>query len=372
VKSKWEYREEAEQLDQAIKTLDENIREMKKQNNNSQSSQSSQPSELNELYTKVSALRDARRDYAKVLGYGLVFKGIRERLASELHSPIVRKFTRRSVFINALDDTWSADLIFLPNKDEGYKGMLTVIDCFSKYGWAIPVKSKTNKELVEAFKTIFKTSSRKPKRLWTDRGKEFYGVDFRAFLTRNNIKLYSTESELKAVIIERWNRTLKEKMYRKFTELTTDAATDAATDADSSGSQQWLHLIPTIVDEYNNTTHSSHKMTPVEASKPENESVVKQRLHAKMKKYTSKPPKFAVGDKVRIYSYKYTFDKGYKKNYTDEVFEVSTVHPTVPWTYSISDSSGEQIQGKFYNEEMIHSEFDFGNRLQKNKVYVIG
>lgn len=363
VKSKWEYREEAEQIDEAIKTLDENIRVMKKQNNNSQSSQ------LDELYTKVSALRDARRDYAKVLGYGLpVLKSIRAKLAAELHSPIVHKFTRRSVFINALDDTWSADIIFLPNKDEGYKGILTVIDCFSKYGWAIPVKSKTNKELVEAFKTIFQTS-RKPKRLWTDKGTEFYGADFRAFLNRNKIKLYSTESELKAVIIERWNRTLKEKMYRKFTELTT---ADAATDAATGGKQQWLHLIPTIVDEYNNTTHSAHKMTPVEASKPENESIVKQRLHAKMKKYTSKPPKFAVGNKVRIYSYKYTFDKGYKKNYTDEVFEVSAVHPTVPWTYSISDSSGEQIQGKFYNEEMIHSEFDFDNRLQKNKVYVLG
>jgi hypothetical protein len=350
VKSKWEYRDEAEQVDQTIKLLDDQIDELEKKGHQSYNSP-----QLDDLLTKVSALRDVRREYKQVLGYGLVFKGIREKLASELHSPIVHKFTRRSVFINALDDIWSADIIFLPNKDDGYKGILTVIDCFSKYGWAIPIKSKKNKELIEAFRAVFSSSGRHPKRLWTDKGSEFYGTEFQLFLTQNNIKLYSTESELKAVIIERWNRTLKEKMYRKFTELDNDS--------------NWVSLLPTMVNEYNNTTHSTHKMTPIEASKKENETIVKQRLHEKMKKYTSKPPKFKEGEKVRIYSYKYTFDKGYKKNYTDEVFVVTAVHKTVPWTYSISDSSGEQIQGKFYNEEMIHSDFDFDNKLQKNRVY---
>ena len=57
-----------------------------------------------------------------------------------------------------LDDIWSADLIFLPKQDQGFKGILTVIDCFSKYGWAIPVKSKKNKEIIEAFKTILNSS----------------------------------------------------------------------------------------------------------------------------------------------------------------------------------------------------------------------
>jgi GH25 family lysozyme M1 (1,4-beta-N-acetylmuramidase) len=110
-------------------------------------------------------------------------------------------------------------------------------------------------------------------------------------------------------------------------------------------------------------------MTPIEASKKENESTVKEKLNKKVTKYTSELPKFKIGDKVRIYSYKNTFDKGYKKNYTDEVFIISAVHNTVPWTYSISDSTGEEIKGKFYSMEMIHSDFDFDNKLQKNKLY---
>ena len=146
-------------------------------------------------------------------------------------------------------------------------------------------------------------------------------------------------------------------MYHKFTELDDDA--------------HWVDILTVVVDEYNNTIHSTHKMTPIEASKKENETEVKKRLHAKMNKYSSKPAKFKVGDKVRIYSYKYTFDKGYKKNYTDEVFVVTTVHDTVPFTYNISDSNNEEIKGKFYNEQMIHSDFDFDNKLVKNKVYVL-
>ena len=129
----------------------------------------------------------------------------------------------------------------------------------------------------------------------------------------------------------------------------------------------WVSILTEVVDEYNNAVHSSHRMTPIEASKPENEKDVKQRLHDKMRKYSSKPPKFKEGDKVRIYSYKYTFTKGYMKNYTDEVFVVTAVHKTVPWTYSISDSTGEPTLGKFYNEEMIHSDFDFDNKLVRIK-----
>jgi transposase InsO family protein len=351
VKSKWEYREEAEQLDSAIEMLENKIEELEQQGKTS----STDP-ELAELWMKSSALRNTRKEYKHILGYALpILKSLRTKLASELHSPITHKFVRRSVFINALDDTWSSDLIFLPHKDNGYKGILTVIDNFSKFGWAVPIKTKTNAEMIDAFQNIFTTSNRKPKRLWTDKGSEFYGAEFKLFLLKHNIKLYSTESELKSVIIERWNRTLKEKMYRKFTELDDD--------------KSWVNILPVIVEEYNNANHSAHKMSPVEASKPENEGVVKKRLHSKMRKYTSKLPKYKEGDKVRIYSYKYLFDKGYKKNFTDEVFEISEVHKTVPWTYSIKDSTGEVIQGKMYENEMIHTDFDFNNKLVKNKLY---
>ena len=97
--------------------------------------------------------------------------------------------------------------------------MLTVIDIYSKFAWVVPLKTKTGSELIEAFQKIMQ--SRKPKKLWTDLGKEFVNKQFNGFLSENNIELYHTFNEGKAMVIERFNRTLKERMWRKFTELST-------------------------------------------------------------------------------------------------------------------------------------------------------
>ena len=87
--------------------------------------------------------------------------------------------------------------------------------------------------LMLAFQQIFNKSKRNPKKLWTDEGTEFYNKTFMNFLENNNITLYNTFNEGKAVVIEHFNRTLKERLYKKFTQL---------------GSQQWLSLIQDIVD----------------------------------------------------------------------------------------------------------------------------
>ena len=65
-----------------------------------------------------------------------------------------------------------------------------------------------------AFQQIFNKNKRKPKRLWTDEGTEFYNKTFMNFLKNNNITLYNTFNEGKAVVIERFNRTLKERRYK--------------------------------------------------------------------------------------------------------------------------------------------------------------
>ena len=188
-KSKWELREEANALDEAIKSVDTKIVELMKQGHLSYNSP-----ELQKLYDASAPLRKQRREYKKLLGFGLpILKGIHHKLAQELHSPIVRKFTRRSVFLNALDEIWSADLVFMPIPDNGFKCILTVIDNFSKYAWAIPLKSKKNKDIIDAFKTIFESSNRKPKKLWTDKGTEFIGSDVKLFLLQNKVQQYSTE-----------------------------------------------------------------------------------------------------------------------------------------------------------------------------------
>jgi len=96
-----------------------------------------------------------------------------------------------------------------------YKYMLNVIDILSKFAWSIPMKNKTGLTTLEAFKQIAKESGRIPKHLWVDQGKEFYNKDVKHWLKENNIIMYSTYGEHKSAVVERFNKTLKEMMWKK-------------------------------------------------------------------------------------------------------------------------------------------------------------
>ena len=82
-----------------------------------------------------------------------------------------------------------------------------VLDIFSKYGWSVPLKTKTGKEVAGALRIIFKEN--KPKKLWVDKGKEFYNKDVSEVLDKNNIEIYSTNNDEKCSVIEivRWPNT---------------------------------------------------------------------------------------------------------------------------------------------------------------------
>ena len=99
----------------------------------------------------------------------------------------------------------------------GFRHILNAIDVFSKFVWNVPIKDKTGKTITNTFQSIVNTSKRKPNKLWVDNGSEFYNNVFKKWLVENEIKMYSTINEVKAVVIERFYRTLKNKMYRYFT-----------------------------------------------------------------------------------------------------------------------------------------------------------
>ena len=103
-------------------------------------------------------------------------------LAEELHKPIRRKFNKRRVLVSGVNKIWAADLADMKafsKFNQGYNFILVVIDIFSKYGWAIPLKNKEGKTVAEALKTIFK--ERKPEKMWVNKGKEFYNKDVKRF-----------------------------------------------------------------------------------------------------------------------------------------------------------------------------------------------
>ena len=212
-----------------------------------------------------------------------------------------------------------------------------VLDVFSKYGWIIPLKDKKGETVAEAFKTIFK-EGRKPQYLWIDKGKEFYNKHLKDLLEKHKITLYSTENEEKSSFCERWNRTIKTKMWKQFT---------------IQGNTRYLDILPKILKHYNNTKHSSIKMTPVEASNKKNEGVVYFNLYGDMETLKQKP-KFKIGDKVRISKYKRkVFDKGYTENFSEEMFTIDKIQHRNPITYKLKDLRGEEIKGSFYSEELL-------------------
>ena len=226
--------------------------------------------------------------------------------------------------------------------NKGYRYLLMVLDVFSKYGWIVPLKDKKGETVADAFKTIFK-EGRKPQYIWTDKGKEYYNKNMKELLEKNSITLYSTENEEKSSVCERWNRTIKTKMWKQFT---------------VQGNTQYLDMLPKLVKQYNNTKHSSIKMTPIEASKKINEGTVYFNLYGNMEPSSAKP-KFKICDKVRISKYKRNvFDKGYTPNWTEEVFTVDKIQYTNPITYKIKDLMGEDIKGSFYEPELLKAKQD--------------
>ena len=264
-----------------------------------------------------------------------------QQLAEELHKPITRNFRKRRVISHGIDKIWAADLVEMQKYskwNKGLKYLLMVIDVFSKYGWIEPLKDKKAESVSSAFDHIFKKSKRKPEKLWTDKGSEFISKHFKDFLKRNNIILYHTQNEEKSSVVERWNRTMKNKMWKMFS---------------TNNDTVYWDKLDKLVDDYNNTKHSSIKMTPTEASKKGNEKQVFANLYEDEIFLKPGKPKFSIGDKVRLSKYKRkVFDKGYTPNWTEEVFVIDKVNLTKPVTHNVVDLLGEKVEGSFYEKEL--------------------
>jgi hypothetical protein len=293
----------------------------------------------------------------------LPLKFVREWLLQQkvytLHKPIRHRFRMRRVLVSGIDDQWQADLVDIQlykNNNKNYNYILTVIDIFSKFAWAIPIKKKTGDEITKAFKIIFK--ERIPKKLQSDLGLEFVGRQTQELFKKHSIHWFATNNETKAQVVERFNRTLKSKMWKYFTHNNT---------------KKWVDILPALLINYNNSYHRSIKMTPVEASKIENSKLVYNNLFP-VEKSSKKEAKFSLGDRVRIVKKFKDFRKGYLPNFTTELFIISEILNTDPITYKIKDMNNETIIGSFYEVEMVKYNdelYEIEKVLQSNKNKVL-
>src|SRR5271156_3372219 len=136
-----------------------------------------------------------------------------------LHKPVRKRYNTRPYKTGSIDLHWQGDLIeMIPytNVNNGYRYILTLIDLFSRYAWAQPLRDKTADEVAGTFRRVF-APVRQPLRLQTDDGREFDNRVVQHLLNIENIRFFTVKSQFKAVVVERFNRTLKTRMWRYFT-----------------------------------------------------------------------------------------------------------------------------------------------------------
>ena len=251
-----------------------------------------------------------------------------------LHKPVQHHFSRSKVVVGGIDVQWQADLADvsrLASKKYGIKYLLTSIDVFSKFAWVEPLTSKTGMSLVAAFKNIFRRSNRKPFVLQTDQGKEFVNATLQQFLKTQGIDYFTTyNEEIKASIVEQFNRTLKSKMWKYFTKQNKTV---------------FLDVLQDLLWSYNHSYHRSLKMQPVEVNQ-QNQEDVWHNLYGNLP-LIFKRPKFRVGDCVRISKLRKTFKKGYLPNWSEELFTIYKVLRTIPVCYVIRDEMNVTLEGSF-------------------------
>lgn len=264
----------------------------------------------------------------------------RSIIINELHKPVRRKFPRRRVQIRGLNDLFQADLVDLKSlsrSNGGYCYILFVINAFSKYAWAEPLKTKSGPEVAKAMAKILE-STVPPKNLQVDAGKEFYNSHFQELMKKYEINMYSTYSVMKASIVERLNRTIKAAIFKNFM---------------IKGNQNWTKDLQSIMFKYNDTCHRTIGMKPADVT------TSKERLLRSVYRETKEIGKFKFnpGDHVRISKYKHLFEKGYTPNWTTEVFTIEKRQPTNPITYLLKDGRGHSIQGGFYEHELQKTKY---------------
>ncbi len=293
----------------------------------------------------VQAVYRAVKHLNKNIRQKEVKKWLQNQNTYTLHKPLKRKFKRNRVVVFGVDAQWQSDLVDMSQYsrvNDGYRYILTVIDIFSKFAWAIPLKNKTEKALVDAFRQIFR-SGRIPKKLQTDKGTEFLNRGVQALLKDNRVHFFTTNNETKASVVERFNRTLKTRMWKYFT---------------ANNTHRFIDVLPDLMQAYNNSFHRSIQTKPSLVTQ-KNAEVVWETLYengtsSSDTKIPRRPTsfKFQIGDQVRISNLTRPFRKGYLPKWTEEIFEINQRLPRLPPVYKVTDYDGEEIEGTFYEEEL--------------------
>ena len=287
---------------------------------------------LNKLYREIR--REGR--------FNIKQKQLKEWLKSQetygLHHQVRRRFKRPRVMVAGVGIQADADLMDmtqLAKYNDGVNYVLVVIDDFSRYVWTRPLKSKTGKDVAQAFTDIFQDGG-KTYKLRTDKGTEFTNRTVQKLFKDEEVHHFVTHNDPKASIAERVIKTLKSKYHRYMTQ---------------HQSFRYVHIIDEVTHAYNNRYHRTIKMRPVDVTVA-NQAQVRSNIYC----VTTTPQKrfrYDIGEWVRISYLKRTFHREYEEQWTRELFKViGRARMQGKPVYTLEDYAGDPVLGTFYSEEL--------------------
>ena len=294
-------------------------------------------------FSSAIRLYKAAKEIEPKISHKIVKDWLSGEFTYTLHKPLRKKFLRNPIIVEDIDQQWEADLVDMQEfqgQNDNYKYILTVIDVLSKYAWAVPLRDKSAKSIIEAFKVILQ-GNRKPFFIRTDQGKEFVNQYFKRFLKPRDIHHFTSKNmEIKCAIVERFNRTLKGRMFKYFT---------------SKGTRRYIDILQDLVDAYNSSFHRSIKMRPIDAK---DSNILFKNIYGvsnieELYNKRNKDKDLEEADIVRK-QYKFNpFDKGFYPNWTDQTFEIAAkADAPIKPLYKIKDEKENIIDQRFYPEQV--------------------
>ena len=293
---------------------------------------------------------------------------LRRNRTYTLHRQLKHRFLRRRTVSQGPEFCFEIDLADfqqVAKYNDGYRYLLNCIDTFSRRADSRPIKNKTPGEVLRAFQYIlygggetwgkgdggrFISLRDQPYFVYCDQGNEFKG-EFQAFLKEKGIVKILSYGEFGASIVERFTRTLKDKLYRYFTH---------------ANSFRYIEVLPKLIKAYNNRFHSAIKMAPNSVTL-ENLERVRQNLYgirSSSPLRRTQASRHQIGDTVRVSKERLPFRKGYLPQQSEEVFTIIKQTPLQrfgkaiigPEFYTLRDSVGQEILGRFYRDELIRAD----------------
>ena len=275
----------------------------------------------------------------------IVARALEDEESYKLHRPVRYRFPRRPTVVAGPGQQLQCDLVDCSAYKQNNKGtryLFCCIDVFSKYAWARPLQTKRGVETAWAMEEILAELNEPPLAVQSDKGPEMRVRPFQRVLSERGIRFFTSENDdIKASIIQRFQKTLQTKIHRHMT---------------ANRSHAFVDVLPALLRNYNATYHSAIGMAPRAVT----DAIAEQvwlRLYGpdqkKMsRKMTSIDSKLKRGDHVRLSKTRRQFAKGYTGHWSRENFLVTDILNTVPVTYRIMDVRGEDVSGTFYGLEL--------------------